>query len=531
MICSRSTAHRRAGRPFSCVLLALALAACDAGRLFVDPAAPPGEDVSLSLSLSPSASAASGAAALFSSANQLRVQIGRGNTIVLDTAVSFRAADGVPSNILLPLARSASPATVVIEAELRENRRSLLRGSRSVQLQRRQLTTAEVELFPTNTPALASLAGISTGIFHSCAAKSDGRAYCWGDNLYGQLGEGSTGIRLTPAAVIGGRFFHQVNAGYVSSCGLGTDRRVYCWGENDRGVLGTTATARSTEPVPVATELNFEGFTMGGLHACGLTADGRAFCWGYNEFGQLGTGTTTDSSVPVASAPALRFSKLSAGYLHTCGLTQDGRAHCWGYNEYGQLGTESRVPTSNPVQIGGSLTFTDLSGGGLHTCGLTQDGRAYCWGYNEYGQLGTGAVGESQLVPVPVAGATRFRAVTAGGAHTCGLGQDGQILCWGYNSSGPLGTGNFTNVSQPTPILGGIRAHQIAAGLHHTCAMTLENQAMCWGFNRFGQLGDRSTVSSAEPGFVLDEATPPVGLAERNPEYPPALGILLGAGQ
>jgi alpha-tubulin suppressor-like RCC1 family protein len=506
-------------------LLAVAagLAACDAGGFFVDPAP---DGAALSLAFAPGGADLARTAALLTTTNRLRVQIRQAQTVVLDTVLSFRPADEV-TEVVLPLGLAATPATVDLEVELRTGRQVVLRGSRSVLLNRRQLTTAEVEVVAAGSGALAPVSHISGGIYHSCAVRTDGRAFCWGDNRHGQLGDGATGVRLTPVAVGGGRTFRQVHAGYISSCGLGTDGRIHCWGENDRGVLGIGDAARSPVPAPIASELRFESLTVGGLHACGTTADGRAFCWGYNYYGQLGNGSVSDSRVPVAAAPALRFRSLSAGYLHTCGVTTDSRAFCWGYNEYGQLGNGSTEDRSAPVLVAGAPPLQSIAGGGLHTCGMAADGRAFCWGYNRYGQLGNATEETLRSVPVAVAGATRFRAVVAGGGHTCGISQANQPFCWGYNHSGPLGTGTFVSASVPTPVVGGITAQWIGAGLHHTCAVASGDEALCWGYNRFGQLGDRSTVRAAEPGAVLQEQTPPVVVEPQLEEFLGALRILL----
>jgi alpha-tubulin suppressor-like RCC1 family protein len=376
---------RRARQGALLALLAGAalLGACDG--FFVEPGAPADDTGSLGLSLS---AAGSGASTLLQSSNLLRVQLVRDGVVALDTVLDVVATDA-DREVVLPLARALTPATVLVEVELRTGRQAVLRGTRSVQLSRRQVTTAEVDLVPTASPALAPIAGISAGIFHSCALRDDGRAVCWGDGLFGQLGDGGTSSRLTPVAVGGGRAFRQVHAGFVSSCGLGTDRFAYCWGENDRGVLGIGDAARAALPTRVAGEIRFESLTMGGLHTCGLDADGRAFCWGYNRYGQLGNGTVTDSRVPVAAAPALRFRSLSAGFLHTCGVAMDRRTLCWGYNEYGQLGNGSTVDRTTPVQVSGLPAMETVDAGGLHTCSVAAGGSAHCWGYNRWGQLGS----------------------------------------------------------------------------------------------------------------------------------------------
>jgi alpha-tubulin suppressor-like RCC1 family protein len=511
---------------------ALFAAACDGG-LFVDPAPAPDAAVSLGLSMTASEPGLLESRVALDSPDRVRVQIRRAGSIVVDTLLPLQIV-GAAAEVFLPLPPNLVPATLEIEVELRAGRTVILQGTRTLQLRSRQQTTTELELTPSLNPPLRPVSRVSGGIFHSCAVKTDGRAFCWGDNFYGQLGDGdgSGGIRVTPVPVAGGRTFREVHAGFVSSCGLDTENRALCWGENDRGVLGTGAAAGSRTPAPVSTEERFASLTMGGLHACGLTPDGRAFCWGYNEYGQLGTGAATDQRSPVAAAPALRFRALSAGYLHTCGVATDGRVFCWGYNEYGQLGIGSTANHAAPQQVPGVPALEALAGGGLHTCGLAADGRAFCWGYNRFGQVGDGSPEPSRAAPVQVAGAARFTRIAAGGAHTCGISAGGgQVYCWGYNGSGALGTGAFADRREPTPVVGSVVASSLDAGLHHTCVVTANGSAMCWGYNLFGQLGDRSTVRAAEPGFVFDAETPPVRSDARTPQVPDALRMLLGRGR
>jgi Tol biopolymer transport system component/alpha-tubulin suppressor-like RCC1 family protein len=263
-----------------------------------------------------------------------------------------------------------------------------------------------------NTPRAVlgglSFATISAGNGHTCGVTTGGAAYCWGAGGGGALGTGRPNFyQSTPGAVTGGLTFTAVSAGSEYTCGLTSDGAAYCWGVNDFGQVGSGGTAYyEFSPVPVAGGLTFATISAGSRHTCGLTADGTAYCWGDNTKGQLGDGTTTRQATPVAVVGGVRFATIEAGGGHTCGLTASGDAYCWGWNDSGQLGDGTTVDRSVPTPVSGGLTFTTIRAGGDHSCGMTTSGDAYCWGGNTRGQLGDGTQSPSPT-PVPAAGTPR----------------------------------------------------------------------------------------------------------------------------
>ena len=154
---------------------------------------------------------------------------------------------------------------------------------------------------------------LTVGTAHTCGRATDGQWYCWGLNNYGQLGTGATGpescisgpgvpCSSTPVPVTAGINLSAVFAGRRHSCGVTSAGAAYCWGENVYGQLGDGTTTNSLTPVAVAGGLSLANVSPFYYHSCGLTTEGVAYCWGDNEWGELGDGTTTNSTVPVRVA-------------------------------------------------------------------------------------------------------------------------------------------------------------------------------------------------------------------------------------
>jgi alpha-tubulin suppressor-like RCC1 family protein len=330
---------------------------------------------------------------------------------------------------------------------------------------RGQIGDGKVDLLGRLTP-VAVVGGlrflqVSAGLSHTCGVTTDNRAYCWGTNGSGRLGDGTAGtVRPRPVAVAGGLRFRGVTAGHVHTCGVTTGDRAYCWGFNRDGRLGDGTTVRRLTPVPVAGGLRFRQVNtttisvgVGVPHTCGTTTRNVAYCWGLNGFGQIGDGTTIDRLRPVPVAGGLRFRHVRAGDAHTCGVTTDDRAYCWGNNIIGQLGDGTTTSSPTPVAVAGGLQFGLVRAGWRYTCTVTRGNLAYCWGLNASGLLGDGTTTD-RSTPVAVAGGLKFRSVSAGSSHTCGVTTGSVAYCWGTNNFGQLGDGTRETSLTPTPVSG-----------------------------------------------------------------------------
>ncbi|MFL5493489.1 MAG: RCC1 domain-containing protein [Gemmatimonadales bacterium] len=199
---------------------------------------------------------------------------------------------------------------------------------------------------------------VSVGTGHSCGVTTSDEAFCWGDNQYGQIGDGeaSASNRLTPSRVAGTRRFRQVDAGVFHTCAVTLAYRAFCWGDNRAGQLGDGTTTPRAVPRAVSGGIAFERVTAGRQFSCGETTENRTYCWGSNVSGQLGDGSgTSGSATPVLVAGGHFFDQVSAGYFHACAKTGAGRAFCWGNNGNGGLGDGTTTDRSTPRAVTGPM--------------------------------------------------------------------------------------------------------------------------------------------------------------------------------
>ncbi|OFZ26582.1 MAG: hypothetical protein A2381_12705 [Bdellovibrionales bacterium RIFOXYB1_FULL_37_110] len=373
--------------------------------------------------------------------------------------------------------------------------------------------------------AINNIKQIAVGKYFSCALTTSGNVYCWGDNVYGQLGINSSDTYRLYASLLDAAILSDVEAIYAGAehaCAV-QKGDLYCWGRNNQGQLGIGSSGNYQIAPMLITGLSSSKkaylMALGRSHTCALY-DGGVQCFGSNVYGQLGSGSDAVSmkTVPVvgdfvsglgANAGVVQ---ITAGDDHTCALLSMG-VKCWGRNVEGQLGDSTNVYKNIPTDVTGFTANNKAQGvfaGGSHTC-INTSGGARCFGKNNFYQLGNG-ISVNKNSPDYVLTMSGIR-ITAGDEHSCVYLKSG-TYCFGNGGSGRLGQGSASNSTNPVQVLqienGVIRG--LSTGTDFSCA-AYNSEARCWGNNSLGKLGVSPALSaSSTPVAVQDSSS--VNLAQ-----------------
>src|SRR3989339_886526 len=246
-----------------------------------------------------------------------------------------------------------------------------------------------------------------------------------------------------------------ISAGNYHTCGIrANDSRVLCWGSGLWGKLGDGSTTNHSEPNLTTDNSSYTKIYVGYYHTCGIRAnDSRVLCWGQGDNGQLGDGGIGDNLIPTLINDSSPYSSIGAGFDHTCGIrANDSRVLCWGDSQYGILGDgQNTTDRYSPYLTTDTSAYKSVSIGRFHTCGIrANDSRVLCWGDSANGKLGDGQVTIDRFEPYPTTDTSAYAQVETTYDHTCGIrANDSRALCWGDNSNGNLGTGNYNPHTSP----------------------------------------------------------------------------------
>ena len=375
---------------------------------------------------------------------------------------------------------------------------------------------------------------IDAGFHATCALLSNQSLKCWGINAWGQLGQGDVedrgdelsemGDNLMPVD-LGGETVIQIDI-EMSPCAVLQSGFVKCWGDNTDGYLG----------LGLDTNIGDQANEMG------------------VNLPHIDLGSRDVQGMPVQA----RVSQVAVDHKHYCALIITGEVKCWGHNQLGALGLGDAVGHGDdPYEMGNNLPTLDLGTGrtalqlsvsAKHSCALLDNSRIKCWGHNGFGQLGLGDtehrgdninqdemgdflpeidLGNLFILGSPIPHSVDQ--VEAGHLFTCALLSNGDVKCWGNNTSGQLGQGDTVARGMAAGEMGdvlpainlgqGRSAVQIAIGSYygddiraHVCALLDNGSVKCWGDNTWGQLGQGDTEDRGDEPNEMGDNLPAVDL-------------------
>ena len=368
---------------------------------------------------------------------------------------------------------------------------------------------------------------VAAGEWFSYAVKADGSLWAWGDNTWGQLGDGTYTKRSKPVKIMDNAA--SVSAGSNHGLVIKKDNSLWGWGLNNSGQLGDGT--KTNRPSPVKIMDNVAYVAAGAYHSLILKKDGSLWACGENTDGRVGDGTRTNRISPVKIMD--NVAAVSAGYYHSLALKTDGALWAWGGNSVGQIGDGTYTygtsdegitqdnDKSKPVKIMDNVV--SIAAGGWGSFAVKTDGTLWGWGANPWGQLGDGT-DKVRLKPVKIMDGVSTVAV--GWNHSLVLKTDGSLWACGWNGDGQLGDGTVTtyyedfedtviitnnNKSKPVKIMTGVTA--VSAGRDHSLAVKSDGNLWAWGDNSYGQLGDGTAINRSAPVKITDgfKSTPKNG--------------------
>ncbi len=372
---------------------------------------------------------------------------------------------------------------------------------------------------------------IASGGNHTLAISTNGRLYAFGQNNYGQIGDGTTinrpmAIDITDQLNLADdEDLIQIACGFYNSYTLTSYHRLFSWGYNYNGQLANGNFVNSSTPIDITANFPLVGdekivkVIPGFYHMYAITSNNRIFAWGGDYFNQLGTLEILDRNLPVEITAAFGLASgeyitdISAGGWHTFATASNGRIFAWGHNEYGQIGNATLIDVQVPTEISSLFalsvgeTIEKMIAGSRHSFAITSTGRVFGWGDNSRSQLGCVDIGMSTSSPYEITNIFTLETgetienIVASGDYSLGITSLGNILSWGNNFAGQLGDGTFQNRSTPMDITDTFllandeTMMEIADGHFHSVALSSSGRLYVWGSNEFGQLGNGNYIT------------------------------------
>ena len=338
-----------------------------------------------------------------------------------------------------------------------------------------------------NNAASVKIKSFYSDGYLSGAISTTGDLYCWGNNICGNVGNGTTDNQLTPVKVLDN--VREFYIGDFVTAAITINGDLYCWGDNECGGVGNGTTDDQLTPVKIFEDVSDVSISSENIAA--IKNNGDLYCWGFNRFGQVGNGTTADQLTPVRVLK--NVSKFSYYGFTSTALTTNGELYLWGENENGGLGNGTTADQLTPVKVLDNVKDFLYSYDG-RVSALTTTGDLYCWGYNSRGQVGNGSY-INQLTPVKVL--NNVKEFFSNSETTIALTVTGDLYCWGTNKLGTVGNGSYINQLTPVKILENVK--EVSINNYTTSAITVTGDLYCWGYNEYGIVGNGTREEQKTP--------------------------------
>lgn len=341
---------------------------------------------------------------------------------------------------------------------------------------------------------------VAKGSDHAIAVREDGTLWSWGQNKYGQLGDGSGFSTIVPIQIGTSSGWDKVYAKYDNSFAIMKDGSLWAWGMNGGGSLGDGTEGIKKTPVRIGTSTDWQSVEPSFGSTGAIKKDGSLWMWGENYNGHLGNGTKNKNIFPLKIGTNEKWKSVSIGSSFVVAIKADNTLCGWGGNYYNQLGYTASADVLSPIQIGSENNWMNVSCGGSHIIAIRTDGSLWAWGNNLGGQIGNGELNRYQADPTRVGSENNWAKCYAIEDWSIAIKTDGTLWSWGsgyghYNSEG---------VYKNVPTQFGVDADWLSVypSEEQSLAFKTDGSLWTWGSNTLGQLGLGLYVQTFKPFLI-----------------------------
>lgn len=330
---------------------------------------------------------------------------------------------------------------------------------------------------------------------------SDGKEYTWGQNPYGQVGNGTIQTQNTPWQRPSSPKFVQIFHSLDHAAALSNDGKIYAWGRNSRGGLGDGTTVDKLSPIQIGTATDWKKITTGNFHTVALKTNGTLWGWGNNSACELTNAEAAPYpnnfyASPVQISPDTDWVDINSGGSRVFAIKSNGTLWGRGRNNYYSIGVPlygDGACIFNFMQIGASADWRRVttSVSGDYTLAQKTDNTLWGWGDNIMGAVGSGT---SQLVQTPVQiGTDTWKDFAVGNPYGVGIKTNGTLWLWGRGCWDSTGSGNIVPANSLAPNQVGTESNWVKVAAGGCSVFAIRNDNTVWAFGAWGSIWNNGT--------------------------------------